>query len=88
MQGRDRWLVEVAGLTVDYERPTPFSIRGRQVVRAVDNVSFSIAPGQTMGLVGESGCGKSSTGRALLMLKRPSAGSVRFHGVELTTMPP
>lgn len=49
-------------------------------VRAVDGVSFSIARGETLGLVGESGCGKSTTGRAVLQLLRPAAGSVIFDG--------
>jgi oligopeptide transport system ATP-binding protein len=54
--------------------------------RAVDDVSFSIRAGETVGLVGESGSGKSTTGFAVLQLIRPTAGSVRFEGVELTTM--
>ncbi len=56
-------------------------------VRAVDGVSFDVYPGETLGLVGESGCGKSTTGRALLQLHRPTAGSVEFGGVDLTTLP-
>ena len=57
----------------------------RQVgaVRAVDGVSFDIKRGETLGLVGESGCGKSTTGRAILQLYRPTAGSVEFEGVDL-----
>jgi oligopeptide transport system ATP-binding protein len=47
-------------------------------VRAVDDVSFAIRRGETLGLVGESGCGKSTTGRAILQLYRPTAGSVRM----------
>jgi len=53
-------------------------------VRAVDGVSLTVNRGETLGLVGESGCGKSTTGRAILQLLRPSGGSVRFDGVELT----
>jgi oligopeptide/dipeptide ABC transporter ATP-binding protein len=55
-------------------------------VRAVDGVSFSIAQGDTLGLVGESGCGKSTTGRAIARLNRPTAGSIRLAGEELTTL--
>ena len=55
-------------------------------VRAVDGVSFDIKRGETLGLVGESGCGKSTTGRAILRLYRPTGGSVKFDGVELTTL--
>jgi oligopeptide transport system ATP-binding protein len=60
----------------------------RQVgaVRAVDDVDFDVYKGETLGLVGESGCGKSTTGRTILQLYRPTAGSVTFEGHELTTM--
>ncbi len=56
-------------------------------VRAVDDVSFEIQQGQTLGLVGESGSGKSTTGYCVLELLKPTSGSVRFDGEELTTMP-
>jgi oligopeptide transport system ATP-binding protein len=58
------------------------------VVRAVDGVSFSIQRGETLGLVGESGCGKTTTGRCILQLERPTGGAVVFEGSEMTTLPP
>jgi len=57
-------------------------------VRAVDGVSFSIHKGETLGLVGESGCGKSTTGRTILQLYKPTAGKVFYEDVELTKLHP
>lgn len=61
----------------------------RQVgaVKAVDGVSFDVMPGETLGLVGESGCGKSTTGRAVLRLYDITSGSIRLEGVEIGQMP-
>ena len=56
------------------------------VVHAVDDVSFEIKPGETLGLVGESGCGKSTTGRAILQLYSPTSGEVIFKGKDLTKL--
>ena len=55
-------------------------------VRAVDGITFDIKKGETLGLVGESGCGKSTTGRAILQLHRPTEGTVNFDGTELTEL--
>jgi oligopeptide transport system ATP-binding protein len=55
-------------------------------VKAVDDVSFDVRPGETLGLVGESGSGKTTTGYCVLQLLKPTSGSVKFDGKELTTM--
>ncbi|MDW8060479.1 MAG: dipeptide ABC transporter ATP-binding protein [Thermomicrobium sp.] len=57
-------------------------------IKAVDDISFQIYRGETLGLVGESGCGKSTTGRAILQLYKPTDGRVLFDGVDLTKLPP
>jgi oligopeptide transport system ATP-binding protein len=66
--------------------PITGGLLGRRVgaVRAVDGISFDIKQGETLGLVGESGCGKSTTGRAILQLHKPTSGNVFFENVDLT----
>jgi peptide/nickel transport system ATP-binding protein len=72
-------LLDVRDLRVDFRR-------GRQRVQAVAGVTFDVWPGETLGVVGESGCGKSTTGRAVVQVQPPTAGSVVFDGVELTAL--
>ena len=80
----DNVLLRVRNL-VKYFPITQGIIFQKQVgaVHAVDDISFDVIKGETLGLVGESGCGKSTTGRAVLQLYRPTSGSVTFDGVEL-----
>jgi oligopeptide transport system ATP-binding protein len=86
--GSKEAIVQVRGLK-KYFPITAGLIFQRQVgnVKAVDDVGFDIYKGETLGLVGESGCGKSTTGRTVLQLYKPTEGSVVFEGQELTTLP-
>jgi oligopeptide/dipeptide ABC transporter ATP-binding protein len=87
-------LVAVDGLVKHFPLGGPAAwldrLRGRgwPAVRAVDGVSFAVEAGETFALVGESGCGKSTLARCLLRLTEPSAGRVRFDGVEVTALGP
>ena len=80
-------LLEVEGLRVHF--PIHKGVLRRVIghVKAVDDLSLSIAQGRTMALVGESGCGKTTAGKGILQLIRPTAGSVRFDGDDLTRLP-
>jgi oligopeptide/dipeptide ABC transporter ATP-binding protein len=79
-------LLEVQGLVKQFAVGGTWLTRHRRVIRAVDGVSFALEPGETLGLVGESGCGKSTTGRLILRLIEPSAGHIRFEGRDLVTL--
>src|SRR3954451_23717473 len=83
----DGELLQVQNLKM-YFPITQGIILQRQVgwVRAVDDITFSVKRGETLGLVGESGCGKSTTGRAILQLYKPTAGEVWFEGQDLTRL--
>jgi len=73
-------LLEVEDLAVHFPVRRGVLLTARETIRAVDGVSFDIGRGETLGLVGESGCGKSTTGLALMGLIRPTAGTVRLAG--------
>ncbi len=79
-------LLRVEGLKVHF--PVRSTVLRRQlgVVQAVDGIDLTLAAGETLGLVGESGCGKSTTGRAILRLTEPTAGRVIFHGTDITAL--
>ncbi|UPL49087.1 ABC transporter ATP-binding protein [Hymenobacter sublimis] len=80
-------LLSVKELNVHFPIRKGFFNRKKEYVRAVDGVSFDIYPGETVGLVGESGCGKTTLGRTLLRLVEPTSGSILFEGVDLATLP-
>jgi oligopeptide transport system ATP-binding protein len=78
-------LLEVRDLVKHFPVGGGFFKRAKGTVRAVDGVSFSLHRGETLGLVGESGCGKTTTGRCILQLERPTSGQIIFEGVDLAT---
>lgn len=73
-------MIEVRNLKKYFTARRDFFGRPTAYLKAVDNVSFSIAKGETLGLVGESGCGKSTTGRTMIHLYQPTAGEILFNG--------
>jgi peptide/nickel transport system ATP-binding protein len=86
MAGSEPLLLEVRGLSRLFGGGRDWLLRPRPVVRAVDDVSFSIARGRTLGLVGGSGSGKSTVARMVVGLLAPSSGRIRIAGEELATL--
>lgn len=80
-------LLEVRDLSVWFPQAKNFLGRVKSWNKAVDQVSFDLVEGETLGLVGESGCGKTTLGRALLRLIEPVSGSIHYKGRDLRTMP-
>lgn len=81
----DELLVDIRDLKMHFPvKSNGLFRRSIGAVKAVDGISFSVKRGETLGLVGESGCGKSTTGRAILQLHRPTSGTVLFEGQDLT----
>ena len=83
----EKLLLSVRNLKVHFPmRSSGLLGRGDKFVKAVDGVDLDVGRGETIGLVGESGCGKSTTGQAILQLIRPTSGTVEFDGMELTNL--
>jgi oligopeptide transport system ATP-binding protein len=79
-------LLEVRNITVHFPVPRGLFRSSNEFVRAVDGVSFTIAPGECVGLVGESGCGKTTLGRAIVRLIEPTSGEILFEGEDLAVL--
>ena len=79
-------LVEAVDLSKHFAVHKSLFGKSRGAVRAVDGVSFSVERGKTLGVVGESGCGKTTTAKLVLGLEEPTGGSLRFEGTDLASL--
>jgi peptide/nickel transport system ATP-binding protein/oligopeptide transport system ATP-binding protein len=79
-------LLEISGLKQYFPVKRESLFQPKQEVKAVDDISFTLYEGETLSIVGESGCGKSTTGRAILQLDKPTEGVVKYNGIDLTSL--
>ncbi len=80
-------ILRIDNLSVHYPLPKPLFSRKRNYFTAVDQISFDVYKGETLGLVGESGCGKTTLGRAVLRLIEPTSGEISYDGLNLRALP-
>ena len=83
---KDTALLEIKNLTKFFPVRKGLLGTNKAIVKAVDDVSFSIKKGETLGLVGESGCGKTTTGRTIIRLYEPTSGEIHFNGQNITNV--
>lgn len=81
--GTKKLLLQVTNLTVQFPLKKNFLGKAKSFINAVDDVSFEVYEGETLGLVGESGCGKTTLGRCLLRLIKPTHGMIQYNGVDI-----
>lgn len=86
VENNNDYLIEVKGLKKYFVKKEGFLGNKKRYIQAVDDVTFSIKKGETFGLVGESGCGKSTTGRTLIKLYEPTAGRIIFDGKDISNL--